>query len=197
MTIGKRISELRKAKGYTQEYVAAQLGVSRQAVSKWEQDQTSPDTRNLIALSQLLGSSVEYLAVGEATGDTAKENSKRAFKAEYFVTDLMLPAGFIGFFLLSLFGLQEWGLLCLFGCTTAGYLINRKGRKLEKEHDQQYGETPASDSDRHRVDLHNIYVTCATFLLLIGIALTLAFPYIGPYFIVASIVFMVLAASVE
>ena len=52
MTIGNRIAELRKAKGFTQEYVADQLGVSRQAVSKWEQDQTSPDTKNLIALAE-------------------------------------------------------------------------------------------------------------------------------------------------
>lgn len=64
MTIGNRISELRKSKGFTQEYVAEQLGVSRQAVSKWEQDLTSPDTKNLIALSALLGASIEFIATG-------------------------------------------------------------------------------------------------------------------------------------
>lgn len=65
MTIGNRISELRKAKGFTQEYVADQLGVTRQAVSKWEQDITSPDTKNLIALSSLLDASIEYIATGK------------------------------------------------------------------------------------------------------------------------------------
>ena len=64
MTIGNRIAELRKAKGFTQEYVADQLGVSRQAVSKWEQDQTSPDTKNLIALAQLLDTDISFLAMG-------------------------------------------------------------------------------------------------------------------------------------
>ena len=64
MTIGNRIYELRKAKGYTQEYVAEKLDVTRQAVSKWEQDVTSPDTKNLIALSSLLGASIEYIATG-------------------------------------------------------------------------------------------------------------------------------------
>ena len=65
MTLGQRISELRKERGYAQEYVAEQLGVSRQAVSKWETDQSAPDTYNLIALSELLGVSVEYLATGK------------------------------------------------------------------------------------------------------------------------------------
>ena len=65
MTIGNRISELRKKSTYSQEYVASELGVTRQAVSKWETDQTSPDTNNLIALAQLFGVSVEYLATGK------------------------------------------------------------------------------------------------------------------------------------
>ena len=64
MTIGNRIAELRKVKGFTQEYVAEQLGVSRQAVSKWEQDQTSPDTKNLIALAELLDTDIGFLAMG-------------------------------------------------------------------------------------------------------------------------------------
>ncbi len=65
MTIGSRIAALRRERGYAQEYLAERLGVSRQAVSKWETDQTSPDTQNLIALAELLGTSVEYLAMGK------------------------------------------------------------------------------------------------------------------------------------
>lgn len=65
MTLGQRISELRKERGYAQEYVAEQMGVSRQAVSKWETDQCAPDTYNLIALSELFGVTVEYLATGK------------------------------------------------------------------------------------------------------------------------------------
>ena len=70
MTIGKRISDLRKASGYSQEYVAEKLGVSRQAVSKWETDAAAPDTYNLIALAELFSVSVEYIAIGK------KENSE-------------------------------------------------------------------------------------------------------------------------
>ncbi len=76
MSIGNRISELRKKHNYSQEYVAEQLDVSRQAVSKWEQDQTSPDTNNLISLARLFGVSVEYLATGH--GDEASPNGSEA-----------------------------------------------------------------------------------------------------------------------
>lgn len=65
MTIGQRIGEMRRSRGYSQEYVAEQLNISRQAVSKWEQDLSAPDTYNLIALAELLGVSVEYLATGK------------------------------------------------------------------------------------------------------------------------------------
>ena len=65
MTIGSRISKCRKAKNFSQEYLAEILGVSRQAVSKWETDQTEPDTNNLIGLARVFGVSVEYLANGE------------------------------------------------------------------------------------------------------------------------------------
>lgn len=65
MTIGQRISELRKTYSYSQEYVAEKLGVSRQAVSKWENDTTAPDTYNLIAIAELFNVSVEYIAVGK------------------------------------------------------------------------------------------------------------------------------------
>ena len=75
MTIGERISDLRKERGYSQEYVAERLHVSRQAVSKWECDASAPDTYNLIALSELFGVSVEYIAVGKKEGscDTAHQ----------------------------------------------------------------------------------------------------------------------------
>ncbi len=64
-TIGSRISALRKEHGFSQEYVAEKLDVSRQAVSKWEQDLCAPDTYNLIALAGLFSVTVEYIAVGK------------------------------------------------------------------------------------------------------------------------------------
>ena len=65
MTLGERIGNLRRDAGYSQEYVAENLGVSRQAVSKWETDLSSPDTENLIKLAELLNTSVQFLATGK------------------------------------------------------------------------------------------------------------------------------------
>lgn len=74
MTIGTRIQKLRTQKGYTQEYLANQLGISRQAVHKWEKNETRPDTDNLIMLAEILGTTVEYIAVGDAKTTTAKKH---------------------------------------------------------------------------------------------------------------------------
>lgn len=64
MSIGERIIELRKQQNISQVQIAAALGISRQAVSKWENDQSVPDMTNLIRLADLFGTDTEYLATG-------------------------------------------------------------------------------------------------------------------------------------
>ena len=64
MSIGERISELREKENMSQGQLAEALEVSRQAVSKWENDLSCPDTLNLIRLAEVLDSDVEYLATG-------------------------------------------------------------------------------------------------------------------------------------
>lgn len=59
--IAQRLAEMRREKGYSQEELAAQLGLSRQAVSKWERAESSPDTGNLIALAKLYGTTIDEL----------------------------------------------------------------------------------------------------------------------------------------
>jgi transcriptional regulator with XRE-family HTH domain len=66
MTIGKRIAHLRKEKGLTQEELAGHMGISPQAVSKWENDQTCPDISALPKLSKLLGVTVDELLEGKS-----------------------------------------------------------------------------------------------------------------------------------
>lgn len=67
MSLGERITELRTASGLSQNQLAKELDVSRQAVSKWETDQSAPDARNLIRLSELLDTDIEYLTTGRRT----------------------------------------------------------------------------------------------------------------------------------
>ena len=65
MTLGKRIGMLRRQKGLKQDELAEKLGISPQAVSKWENDQTCPDISLLPKLAQILGVSVDVLLSGE------------------------------------------------------------------------------------------------------------------------------------
>lgn len=59
--IANRLVNLRKEKGLSQEELANQLGISRQAVSKWERAEASPDTDNLIELAKLYNMSLDAL----------------------------------------------------------------------------------------------------------------------------------------
>lgn len=69
LAMAQRLVDRREAAGLSQEALAAQLGVSRQAVSKWERSESSPDTDNLIALAALYGVSLDELLYGEAASD--------------------------------------------------------------------------------------------------------------------------------
>lgn len=64
MSIGERIADLRKAQNISQGQLAEVLDISRQAVSKWENDQACPDTLKLVKLAEVLDTEVEYLATG-------------------------------------------------------------------------------------------------------------------------------------
>ena len=64
MSVGERITELRKLQNLSQGQLAEAMSVSRQAVSKWENDQTSPDTLNMIRLAEVLDTDIEYLSTG-------------------------------------------------------------------------------------------------------------------------------------
>ncbi len=64
-TLGARIGKLRKEKGLKQEQLAEMLGVSGQAVSKWENDQNSPEISLLPRLAKILGTTVDELLCGK------------------------------------------------------------------------------------------------------------------------------------
>ena len=64
MSVGERITELRKQKNISQNQLAKVLSVSRQAVSKWENDQAIPDSLNMIRLAEFLETDIEYLSTG-------------------------------------------------------------------------------------------------------------------------------------
>ena len=67
MTLGNKLAKLRKENNYTQEQLAELLGVSRQAISKWESDAAYPETEKLIRLGKLYNCSMDYLLLDEVT----------------------------------------------------------------------------------------------------------------------------------
>lgn len=75
MTLGEKLSKLRKQNNDTQEQLADILGVSRQAVSKWESNLTYPETDKLIRISELYNCSLDYLLKdAEETNDKKQSN---------------------------------------------------------------------------------------------------------------------------
>ena len=64
MDLAERLQDLRKKAGYSQEQLADLLGISRQAVSKWESGQTSPDLEKIVLLSEFFEVSTDYLLKG-------------------------------------------------------------------------------------------------------------------------------------
>lgn len=76
MTLGDKLSKLRKENNYTQEQLADVLGVSRQAISKWESNITYPETNKLVRMSKIFNCTTDYLLLEEdGTVADAEQNS--------------------------------------------------------------------------------------------------------------------------
>lgn len=76
LEIANRLQALRKEKGYSQEQLADALGISRQAISKWERAEASPDTDNLICLAKLYGVSLDELLSTDETIEEIKKDQE-------------------------------------------------------------------------------------------------------------------------
>ncbi len=117
MTIGNRITSLRKAQQLSQEEMAEKIGVSRQAVSKWETDACAPDAYNLIALAKALNTSVEYIVTGKTS-----EEPKPQTKKELIEMKNLAILGFIllvGGFIMAILGMFLHEIWCIIGAYIA------------------------------------------------------------------------------
>ena len=80
MNIADRIQYLRKQKGLSQEELADKIGVSRQAVSKWESEQSTPDLDKIIVMSDLFEVTTDYILKGiEPVSTTSKKTIKTLY----------------------------------------------------------------------------------------------------------------------
>jgi transcriptional regulator with XRE-family HTH domain len=96
MNMADRIQYLRKNKGMSQEELADRVGVSRQAVSKWESEQSAPDLDRIIAMSELFGVTCDYILKGIEPVTPAKGiNLAFASKINYLGSTLLLAIGLL------------------------------------------------------------------------------------------------------
>ena len=80
MNLADRIQDLRKRRGLSQEELADKLGVSRQAVSKWESGQSTPDIERIILMSEFFDVTTDYLLKGT---EPVEEEKKEIGKSLY------------------------------------------------------------------------------------------------------------------
>ncbi|MDR0470010.1 MAG: helix-turn-helix domain-containing protein [Peptococcaceae bacterium] len=105
MSIGEKIQQLRKSRGLSQEQLADSLKVSRQAISKWETDQSNPEIENILALSRVFSISTDELLGNDAAVNPevatpqAKERKQRYGFARRSKDTVALIGG-KGFFIL-------------------------------------------------------------------------------------------------
>lgn len=79
--IGEKLAALRKENGISQEQLAEKLNISRQAISKWENNETLPDTENLIAIAKLFNISLDNLVGNNpSNSEQYSDNEKDAPK---------------------------------------------------------------------------------------------------------------------
>lgn len=77
MTVGERIQDLRKKKGFSQGKLAEYLNMSRQAVAKWEQNVCEPNLECLAKMSDLFGVDLDYLIRGKDSDEVKSGNILR------------------------------------------------------------------------------------------------------------------------
>jgi len=108
MNLGEKIHNLRKQKGMSQEELASQITVSRQAISKWELGESVPDTENVLQLSKIFGVSTDYLLNDDAESGIdlpviRDNNDKKKRKYNLIILYFIMGLFFMFILLLGIF----------------------------------------------------------------------------------------------
>ena len=129
MNMADRIQYLRKTNGISQEELADKVGVSRQAVSKWESEQSLPDLGKIITMSDYFGVTTDYILKGiEPVVDKEQKRSELTSKILYIASTAFVVIGLFSAFA----GWYEkqtmdtvWGSMIIQAVGIAGYFIGR------------------------------------------------------------------------
>lgn len=121
MNFSDKLYALRKKSGLSQEQLAEQLNVSRQAISKWESGHAVPETEKLLVISEYFEVSLDYLMKDSQIEDSSvKEHEKNAVSQTDKRTANLLPGAIIC--IAGVICLVIWGLLSLFNPTASAQL---------------------------------------------------------------------------
>ena len=137
--IGEKIKKKRKELNLTQEYLAKELNISRQAISKWEKEMSYPSMENLVKLSEIFGVDIEYFK----KDNDEKENDSLISKIFW---DFLYAAIGLVFYLIYYFGIMEGALnkdpkqmpfliltiFLAFSVIAFPQAVKKMGNKLEK-----------------------------------------------------------------
>lgn len=129
MNMADRIQYLRKTKGISQEELADKVGVSRQAVSKWESEQSTPDLEKIIIMSNFFGVTTDYILKGIEPIEDQEQKSKEIASKILYISSTAFVA--IGLFC-AFGGWYEkqtmetvWGSMIIQVIGIAGYFIGK------------------------------------------------------------------------
>ncbi|HBR03537.1 MAG TPA: XRE family transcriptional regulator [Ruminiclostridium sp.] len=103
MMFGEKLQYLRKLKGLSQEQLAAQLSVSRQAISKWELGESLPDTNKILLISKIFEVTTDYL-LDESMDNKAFEQNSAPPKGEstiHFASNFIKKKGYLAGYIIS------------------------------------------------------------------------------------------------
>ena len=135
MSIADRIQTLRKSKGISQEELADKIGVSRQAVSKWESGQSAPDIEKIILLSEFFGVTTDFLLKG--IKPVAEETKSKPDARIFALAGTAI--NFIGLVVAIMIWVEEQtlgsvavGLIIMaMGCLSFGVFICQMARRID------------------------------------------------------------------
>lgn len=131
MELNKNIYNLRKEKGFSQEYIAEQINVSRQTISNWELGETSPNPEQLLLLSKIFGTSADVLL-----GNDMNFKSKSDNKHYIYLGSMLVGSGTLGIWAFTANRFQNSEILLIsIGGLAIGYgiglIINGVLKKIE------------------------------------------------------------------
>ena len=167
MKLSEKIINLRKARNMSQEELAEQLGVSRQAVSRWEVGSALPDASNILQLSKLFGVSADYLLNDDYKGESPAPIKSKSVSsiAGTFVKKIIALCvagfGFIGNFVIYV--------------TSRFVIVNIPYKTYNHETDSYWYTWGDGYSYRYFIEEYNLELLTVMFFAMLTVGLFIAF----------------------